>query len=202
MIHLLLDALPEHIEVDGRRYSVLTDFRDWIQFADMLADRSLLPEERAVAALMWVSDPPAQVTASLVKALLAFYRADGLKPPTEDDNDEEDDEEDVEDETQDRPPVFDWRVDAAYIVGDFRRYYGIDLLTVEYLHWWEFRALFEALPEDSQCMKRIGSRSCDLSKITNKAERQRIAAIQRQIRLPWEREEEAFGDALWESMMV
>ena len=194
MIHLLLDDLPEHIQADGRVYSVLTDFRDWIRFADMLADRALMPEERAAAALMWVEDPPEHVTASLVTALLGFYRADELRPDP--DTDAEDDEEEPE-----RPPVFDWRVDAAYIVGDFRRYYGIDLLEVEYMHWWKFRALFEALPEDSQCMKRIGYRSCDLSKIRNKAERQRIAAIQRQIRLPWEREEEAFGDALWESMM-
>lgn len=195
MIHLLLDDLPERIEADGRVYSVLTDFRDWIRFADMLADRSLLPEERAAAALMWVSDPPEQVTASLVTALLGFYRADGLR------QDPEETEED-DDEQPERPPVFDWRVDAAYIIGDFRRYYGIDLLAVDFLHWWEFRALFTALPEDSQCMKRIGYRSCDLSKIRNKAERQRIAAIQRQIRLPWEREEEAFGDALWESMTL
>jgi hypothetical protein len=81
--------------------------------------------------------------------------------------------------------VFDWKYDAKYLLADFRRYYGIDLLTAE-MHWWEFRSLFAALPDDSLCQKRIAYRSADLSRIKDSKRRAEIARIQQQIALPYE----------------
>lgn len=192
MIHLLTDALPEHIEADGRRYSVLTDFRDWLRFSEMLHDRTLLPEEKAGCMVWWVDDPPERVTAGFVEAMLAFCRGDALDAEKSEESDED---------APARPPVFDWKVDARYAVGDFRRFYGMDLLRIEYLHWWELLALFTALPDESVCKQRIGYRACDLSRIRNKSEKQRIAAIQKRIALPWEPEEDTFGEALWNTML-
>ncbi|MBP0975818.1 MAG: hypothetical protein J6P20_07125, partial [Oscillospiraceae bacterium] len=54
-----------------------------------------------------------------------------------------------------------------------------------------------ALPDDSQCMKRIAYRSVNLSEIKDKRERTRIAKIQRQIALPFEFDDEMIGAALW-----
>lgn len=50
---------------------------------------------------------------------------------------------------------FDYAFDADYIVAAFQQAYGIDL-TVTQMHWWRFRALFRALPEDT-LMARIMS---------------------------------------------
>lgn len=118
----------------------------------------------------WVDGQP-EITEKLVQAVLDFYKAAALFPAP----------------------------DPAFVIADFRRYYGIDLMTMDFLHWWEFLSLFRAHPEDSGCMKRIGYRSCDLSKIKNRAERDRIRKIQESIALSWEPEED-FGDALWQSM--
>ena len=52
------------------------------------------------------------------------------------------------------------------------------------MHWWEFRALFLALPDDSETKKRIGYRSMKLNDIKDKEERRRIRKIQRDIMIP------------------
>lgn len=187
MINALYEPFPEEIEANGITYPIVTDFREWFCFADMLADRKLSPEDKVYLLTKWLTEPPDKITSELVNAVFGFYRADGLKPdPPEYDEDEEADEQ----EHSKRPPVFDWKYDARFLIGDFRRYYGIDLLSVEYMHWWEFRCLFDALPDDSQCRKRIDYRSVDLSQIKNEAERKRIARIQRQIALPFELDDE------------
>ena len=184
MINALYEPFPEEIEVDGIAYPIVTDFREWFRFADMLADEELEKEEKLYLMTQWLSEAPKEITSEFVNAVFRFYRADALKPDSLESDDEE------ETEQPKRPPVFDWKYDAAFIIGDFRRYYGIHLLSVEYMHWWEFRCLFDALPDDSQCQKRIGYRSTDLSQIKNEAERKRIARIQQRIALPFEMDED------------
>lgn len=186
MINALYEPFPEDIEADGITYPIATDFREWFCFADMLADQELSQEEKIYLMIEWLTEPPEKITAELVNAIFGFYRAERLKPdPPEDDEDEESDEQ----EQPKRPPVFDWKYDAAFILGDFRRFYNIDLLTAE-MHWWEFLCLFTALPDDSQCKKRIDIRSTDLSKIKDNDRRNQIAAMQRRIALPFEMDED------------
>ena len=66
------------------------------------------------------------------------------------------------DASPDTGPVFDYRCDAPYIVAAFQQAYGIDL-TTEKMHWFRFRALFAALPEDTLMAKIMGWRSADLA---------------------------------------
>ena len=160
MINPLYEEFPESIEIDGEEYGVLTDFREWIRFSDMLGDNDLTDEEKLHLMTNWLTETPRKITAELVNAVFAFYRADALNPdPVESDNEDE-----HEEESQPKcPPVFSWKYDAKFLIGDFRRYYGINLLSAN-MHWWEFLCLFAALPDDSQCRKRIDIRSTDLSK--------------------------------------
>ena len=62
----------------------------------------------------------------------------------------------------DTGPAFDYRCDAPYIGAAFQQAYGIDL-TTEKMHWFRFRALFAALPEDTLMAKIMGWRSADLA---------------------------------------
>lgn len=186
MINPLYEEFPESIEIDGEEYGILTDFREWIRFSDMLGDNDLTDEEKLYLMTNWLTETPRKITAELVNAVFAFYRADALNP----DLVENDNEDDLEEESQPkRPPVFSWKYDAKFLIGDFRRYYGINLLSAN-MHWWEFLCLFAALPDDSQCRKRIDIRSTDLSKIKDKERRNQIAAIQRIIALPFEMDDD------------
>ena len=61
------------------------------------------------------------------------------------------------------------------------------------MHWWKFRILFSALPEDSQIMKRICYRSIDLGQIKDESERRRIMKLKQLYALPYELEDDDIG---------
>ena len=94
MINPLYEEFPESIEIDGEEYGVLTDFREWISFSDMLGDNDLTDEEKLHLMTNWLTETPRKITAELVNAVFAFYRADALNPdPVESDNEDEHEEE-------------------------------------------------------------------------------------------------------------
>ena len=82
--------------------------------------------------------------------------------------------------------LFSYEMDYPFILSGFLRDYGIDLETVEYLHWWKFRMLFDGLSEDTEIKQRIMYRGINPSDIKDKEERNRITKIQRKIQLPAE----------------
>lgn len=192
MINILYEPFPDSIKADGKEYKILTDFREWLDFIDMMADKTLSAEERAYLCGMWFAPERESITAGMISGLIGFLRADDLEPEIPQDDDDEDTEPEIP-----KPPVLDFRIDAKFILGDFRRFYGIDLLRIEYLHWWEFLSLLRALPDDSMTMRRIGYRSTDLNEIPDKRQRAHIAKIQRQIALPFEFDDEMIGAMMW-----
>lgn len=82
----------------------------------------------------------------------------------------------------DTGPAFDYRCDAPYIVAAFQQAYGIDLTTAK-LHWFRFRALFAALPEDTLMAKIMGWRTLDLADYEGSM-REHYAALKERFALP------------------
>ena len=74
--------------------------------------------------------------------------------------------------------------DAGYVLAAFRQAYNIDLRNIRYMHWYEFRWLFEALPDNIPLKERINYRSINVSDIKDNKERSRIRKIQRATALP------------------
>ncbi len=191
MINPIYEEFPETIEADENSYGIITDFREWIKFSDMMNDSGLSSEEKIFLLKNWLTEPPEIITKPLVEAVFAFYRADELEFKKSD----YDDENDENNHEIKRPPVFDWKIDARCVIGDFQWFYSINLLDCE-MHWWRFRCLFSALPDDSQVQKRISVRSRDLSKIKDKSERMRIMEIQRKIAIPFEYDDDTICEIL------
>ena len=82
----------------------------------------------------------------------------------------------------DKGPAFDYRCDAPYIVAAFQQTYGIDL-TRDKLHWFRFRALFAALPEDTLMAKIMSWRTMDLDDYDGKM-REHYADLKERFALP------------------
>lgn len=190
MINLFYESFPDSVTINGRKCPVVTDFREWIKFHDLLTDKEI--PERAKLSLLpdWFIRPPLPLTDEHIKALLDFYLAKPLDPHA----DEEENEENSP--SPPKPPVFDYRFDAPFLIADFQRFYRIDLMKIDFLHWFAFKALFQGLPEESSCQKRIYYRSADIKKIKSKAEKARIRKIQKAIALPFDMAEEAVGEEL------
>jgi len=179
MIHLLCEPLPDSVTADGKAYPVRTDFRIWLKFADMLQNQNSVQNPAFILRSVLVRPAPV-FTETFIDAVYRFYRAEAL-------NYQEEDE--ISDKNQATPEtrkslLFDWKFDAKFVLGDFRHYYQMDLISLDFLHWFEFCALFDAMPEEARCMKRIAYRSADLNQIKDKNEKKRIRRLKRAVAVP------------------
>ena len=187
-MNLLTTTLPDTITVDGREYAIHTDFRDWIRFCEMLLDDELKEEEKVyIALMMYKEEQPSDIQLAL-KGLTDFYlMAEEVV------NDAEEQSEEHKEEYEVTPkPIYDWTVDSAYIIGAFQKTYGIDLMNIEYMHWWRFKALFTSIIE-FDLEERIGYRALDTSKIKDKDERKRLDRIKKSLMLKTSVTDEEIG---------
>lgn len=187
-MNLLTATLPDTIIVDGREYAIYTDFRDWIRFCEMLLDTELKEEEKVYIALtMYKEEQPSNIQLAL-KGLTDFYlMAEEVVSDTEEQLEEHTEEYEVTPK-----PIYDWTVDSAYIIGAFQKTYGIDLMNIEYMHWWKFKALFTSIIE-FDLEERIGYRALDTSKIKDKDERKRLDRIKKSLMLKTSVTDEEIG---------
>lgn len=177
-MNVFYEKFPDYITVDGRDYQVITDYREWIKFSDML--KSDIPVALKIEFLseMFLNSVPDIYSENGLEATIngitQFLIMDGTDFPLEDENER--------DEHSNKGIYYDY--DAPFIIASFLRDYRIDLLEIPYLHWWKFRMLLNGLDEKSQIKDRIYYRTVDLQNIKDKEERKRILQIRRRISLP------------------
>lgn len=148
----LTKSLPNTLKVNGQAFLIDTHFSTWIRLQNLIKE-DIEPGEMVAVAIMMIFDtPPAiepETAAQAMEQMGWFYRCgDDVK------EDEPDD-----DYYTSRAIPYDYDIDAGLIVAAFQQGYGIDLLADNDMHWWRFRALFDALPEDTLLNKIIGYRT-------------------------------------------
>jgi len=179
-MNVLFDPFPETVEVGGKEYGIVTDFREWIKFTELLRNAEQLDARILQIILEWyVDDRPEDVVASIT-ALQGFLCAEEIYQEGERPTGEEW-EDDTEVETGSPAEAFSFRQDAICIYSAFMEVYGIDIETIPYMHWWKFLVLFWGLPADTEIKERIHYRTVDLATIKNKEERERIKKIRKKI---------------------
>ncbi len=177
-MNILLDTLPEAVEVEGRDFFIDTDFRTFIIMEKIMLDRSMDSREQLdnIIGLFYTDEVPTNMVKAMY-AVLDVYRCGldsrGHASVRKNGN------------VELRPKmIYDYVIDAPYIYGAFLAQYGIDLNEIDYLHWWKFQALFRSLNSCHKIVEIMSYRAADLSKIENVKERNRIASLQRQYALP------------------
>lgn len=135
MIDLRFESLPDTIEVDGRDYRLDTDFRTWLEASRSIEEDGVFPfsvfADEVPEGDSWVE--PA------TEFLLSRNETPRGKGGTE--------------------RVLDYLSDGDYIVAAFQQVYGIDLTSIEGLHWHRFLALLRGLPQECKLSEIIGYRS-------------------------------------------
>mgnify|MGYP001187490023 CR=1 FL=1 len=83
------------------------------------------------------------------------------------------------------PPerLLDWERDSRLIWGDFRLHYGMDI-DKEKMHWWQFMALFDSLPQESAIKRRMQIRGTKLSDVP-KEKKSEFALLHYKEVVPW-----------------
>lgn len=80
------------------------------------------------------------------------------------------------DENSKTTQVFDYTQDSPFIIASMRQIYGLSLDDIKQLHWWEFLALFNALPDECYFSRIVQIRGM---KIDPKASPERKAEIKK-----------------------
>lgn len=173
-MNLLIDGLPDSIEIEGRMIPIKTSFRTGILFEQMILDQSMDDLEKIETMLgLYIPGQSLNTEAAIMEAVEKinwFYRC-GAPAET------------IGSDGPGEVPPFNYEIDADYIYAAFRQAYNIDLAENE-LHWWQFRALFKSLPETTQFMKIIGFRTVRISNKFSKEQKQYYERMKRLYKLP------------------
>lgn len=183
-MNLFYEEYPSFIRMDDEIIPIYTDFRKYIKLMDILKSEDVTDSEKAEFLCFFFLKMPTNINMAIDK-FLDFVLMKDLKLPAGEgsENNEVDSEKEPEKPTK---ALYSFKYDYAFILSGFLQCYQINLKTIDYMHWWEFRCLFQGLPDDTGIKQRIRYREIDPSSIKNKAERRRIRRIQNEIRLPSE----------------
>ena len=149
----LYERLPDRVRAGGRTYRLNLDFRNVLQYMETLARDDLLPDAREYLALRKLTKHPPKQLSKLTDAVKGLLFPETKKPAGHE-------------------KLTDFEQDADLIRAAFRQAYGIDLYR-DKVHWLEFSALLNALPEGSRYAEVLGIRARPVPAPTkyNKAER-------------------------------
>lgn len=167
------EPLPTSYEYNGVEYEMHTDFREWIRFELLMTDPDIIPRDKPLllARLIFPVVPP---DPNLSEFIIWFYSC-GRKPPK------------VKSRKAVSPKksaaVYSFEYDDGYIYAAFFEQYGIDLTTVEYLHWWKFRALFKGLHDVKICSI-MSYRSEEITSKTPESRKKQITELKQIYALP------------------
>lgn len=158
-MNVLIEGLPKTVKVNGSPFLLNTNFYIGIIFTQLMTDRNLTPYEKVIQSIkLWYKETPPTNTNEEIhdafKAIMWFYTMG---------------EKDEEEQSGGRRPrvkrttarILDYDYDQAYIISAFQQQYGIDL-TVENIHWWRFKMLFNGLTEKTKLVKIMQYRGMEI----------------------------------------
>lgn len=177
-MNFLTDPLPHSLNIHGVEYPIDTDFRTILRYDEELRNAEESMEDiRKCLKLVFADKPPLDLEEAAGQ--MAWFIRGGKG-----------------EEKRHRPSKrilginsntpFDFHEDGEMIYSAFRRndVYGLDLRSVPYLHWWEFLAMVNDLPEDVQLSRVILYRTIDTgNKDLDKKQADYYRAMQRYYKL-------------------
>lgn len=197
--NLLIDLLPTSLTVCGAEKQINSDFRIALLFESLMDDPEISNEDKIIQAveLFFVDLPETkeELTES-IEQLLWFYRCG--KEPNEYMKRKVDKK---KDSNVKEPRIYDINYDDDYIYAAFMQQYRINLNQIEYMHWWEFRALFKALTNETEFVKIMEYRGMDISKDLTPEQKAHYKKMKSIYALPRPKEEQERQRSIEEALM-
>ena len=149
-MNILFEEFPDSVCVNGENYQIETDFREWIRFIQLVEDDEVPWQIKCQLMMQWYTDGMPDDLEGAVYALGGFLEMRV-------------DRSDSEEHSESVPKqLYSFEQDADCIYSAFREVYGINLQTVPYMHWWEFRRYLL----DFQRRRRSSNGSCTGTQIS------------------------------------
>lgn len=191
MSNILIDLLPNEVEIDNEVYEINSDFRTSILFEMLNQDAEFSNEEKIFQALqLYYPIIPNDVNQAIDK-ILWFYRCGK--------GEEYKKTESVHSKSS-SIKIYDFDYDAEYIYSAFLSQYNIDLQDVDDLHWWKFKSMFNSLKSDNKIVEIMGYRSIKLNSIKDEEQRRHYKNLQKLYELPNNKNEREKNNELEEAL--
>lgn len=192
-MNILIDKLPKEVTYGGAVHPINWDFRTALLFEQLMDEPELSDEEKLVQALvLFFPELPQTETEALesVEKLMWFYKcgkelSDWQKNKAESDNVKR---------------VYDSDYDDDYIYAAFMQQYHIDL-TEANLHWWQYRAMFKALTDQTEFVKIMGYRGIDIDDKMTKEQKAHYKKLKKIYELPRPKDEQERLDAITQALL-
>ena len=172
---IITDKLPTSITVLNEEYPIRVDYRIWIKFSREIFSGNIKLNTLAKTLKIVLDRLPPRLDLT-INAVMDFYNPkeekDGGSP-----------------KRQSQRRIYDYDYDAELIYAAFMQQYKLDLTSCQ-LHWWQFRALFDSLTDETNFIKIVGYRSTDVKTIKDKELKKFYSKMKRLYRLPDNRTEE------------
>jgi len=167
-MNLLIDKFPKSVEVGGKKYDIETDFRACLKIMLAFEDQDLTDlEKRLIMISRIYKGTPPDSPEAFEKAIW-FLNCGKINNSEESDN----------------TRLYSFEKDAEYIYSGIRQTHGIDLESVDYMHWWKFTILFMSIDETCFFNKLVALRSKKLKGKLSKEESIYCNEIHEIIELP------------------
>jgi hypothetical protein len=141
-VNILIEELPDSVEIDDVEYSLNVDFRSCLRTILAFEDYELTTQEKYQ---IMISNLYQEVPTNLTKAVaLGIKFLNGG-------------EESKDEDGGNSPRLYSFSQDAGYIFSAFQQTHGIDLESTP-VHWWKFLALFMDLGSETTFCSLIGLR--------------------------------------------
>ncbi len=185
---LLTETPPVRVELGGVSVPICADFRVLLRI-DALREQALDDAERGRQALrlFYGGGIPADA-AQAAQQLLWFLRCGQDAPQTMA-------------RTPSKAADFSFVHDAPLLYAAFLDQYGVDLCRVDFLHWWQFRALLEGLRDDHKFCEVRRCRSVELGGVKDQSLRRYYREMQKRYALPMAKAQQAQLDALTAALL-
>lgn len=133
-MNILTEQLPTAVEIDGVVHELDTDFRTCLRIILAFEDMELTDQEKAMVMLsLLYREAPANAQEA---CRLGVKFLDCGEEPRKSGGGHDDGR------------LYSFAQDAKYIYSAIKQSHGVDLETVDYLHWWKFCYMFLDLRED------------------------------------------------------
>lgn len=198
-MNLFVSAPPTSLTIAAQDYPINSDFRTWAQYEQALIDKNLSKHEKAEKLLQLVfpkpQELPLECAQEIVEKTVWFYGG----------GDKTKNQHQLREEARRKregggPRYYDFFYDADYIESAFLQQYGINLSNIEYLHWWEFCALFIGLTDDTQFMTIMGYRAMKNMKGMTDSQKKFYKKMKQVYALPTSQKEQDENAAIAEAL--
>lgn len=176
MKELLTGKLPESFLIEGRIYKISSDFRTMMKLEDIFSSNLSDAEKGEQALRLFYGCIPYDVEEAVEK--LCYFWECGRKGPVRKRYRQ------GAGEAYGSRPIYSLSHDAGLIYAAFLGQYGVDLHDVKHLHWWKFKAMFEALDDHTLMKEVMRCRAVEVKSDMPKAQKDYYNAMKKRYALP------------------